>query len=160
MPETTGNCFPAQVPTINLVMHLSMRSRSWYFVPRSVSLSSLETRPSFPVINVYDSDCVALNAVTSCFVHSTLKTRSSILRCLDQSNSCQLSSPISASMFGKELSRETLALPNHFRIRTILPSIVQVLGKRFVTDSLEQLFDATGNVHPIEYEIDCNVTIS
>ena len=80
VPETISNCFLAQAPTVNiLVIHLSMRSRSKYFVPRSVSLSSLGSRPISPVINVYDSDCIALNAITSCFVHSTLMTQSSTI---------------------------------------------------------------------------------
>ena len=34
----------------------------------------------------------------------------------------------------------------HFGIRAIHPSIVQVLGNCFMTDSLDQLFDVIGNV--------------
>ena len=47
----------------------------------------------------------------------------------------------------------------HFRIRAILPSIVQVLlGNCFVTDFLNKLFDVISNVHPMEYETYCNAT--
>ena len=39
----------------------------------------------------------------------------------------------------------------HFRVRAVHPSIVQVLGDSFVTDSLDQLSDVMGNVQPFEY---------
>ena len=46
----------------------------------------------------------------------------------------------------------------HSRVRAVHPSIVQVLGNSFWTDSLDQLFDVISDVQPIEHEIDCNAT--